>query len=130
MKHGIWTAMGMVMGTAMAAGLGLGLSGCATETQNDRNKLEFGSNETRLQVGDTSGLWKVSRTIIQPNGREAKDETYLYFHLVSSDTTVASVIRNQQLVGRKPGTVTVKALDDKSNLETETSIEVTVTPAP
>jgi hypothetical protein len=124
MKHCIWAAMGMAMG------IGLGLSGCATETQTDRNKLEFGSNSTNLQVGDTSGLWKVSRTIIEPNGRESKDDTYTFFHLVSSDTTIASVIRNQQLVGRKPGEVSVKALDDKSTLETETSIKVTVTAKP
>ena len=126
MKHGIWATV------AMAMGLGLGLSGCATETQTDRNKLEFGpgSNSTSLQVGDTTGLWKVSRTIIETNGREKKDETYTFFHLVSSDTTVASVLRNQQLVGRKPGEVSVKALDDKSTLETETSIKVTVTARP
>lgn len=123
MKHGIWTAVGM------AVGLGLGLSGCATETQTDRNKLEFGSNGTTLQVGDTSDIWKVSRTIIQTNGRESK-ENYTFFHLVSSDTMVASVIRNQQLVGRAPGEVSVKALDDKSALETETSIKVTVTGNP
>jgi hypothetical protein len=123
MKHGIWTAMGMAMG------MGLGLSGCATETQTDRNKLEFGSNGTSLQVGDTSDIWKVSRTLIQTNGRESK-ENYTFFHLVSSDTTVASVIRNQQLVGRAPGEVSVKALDDKSKLETETSIKVTVTGNP
>jgi hypothetical protein len=128
MKHGIWAAVGMAM--AMTVGTGLGLSGCATETQTDRNKLEFGSNSSALQVGDTSGLWKVSRTIIEANGRENKDDTYTFFHLVSSDTTVASVIRNQQLVGRKPGEVSVKALDDKSKLETETSIKVTVTAKP
>ena len=123
MKHRTWTAMGMAMG------LGLWLSGCATETQSDRNKLEFGSNSASLTVGDTSDIWKVSRTIIQPNGRESKSD-YTFFHLVSSDTTVASVYLNQHLVGRAPGEVTVKALDDKSKLETETSIKVTVTGNP
>jgi hypothetical protein len=124
MKHGIWAAIGM------AFGLGLGLSGCTTETPPVRDKLEFGSNITDLQVGDTTDIWKVSRTIIQPNGRESKDETYTYFHLVSSDTTVASVIRNQQLVGRKPGEVSVKAFDDKSTLVSENAIKVTVTANP
>ena len=124
MKHGSWAVVGIAMGLA------LGLSGCATETQTDRNKLEFGSNGASLQVGDTSGLWKVSRTIIEANGRESKVETYTYFHLVSSDTTVASVLRNQQLVGRSPGEVSVNAVDDKSALKTETSIKVTVTAKP
>jgi hypothetical protein len=127
-EHGIRTAMGMAM--VMATGAGLALSGCATETQSGRDKLEFGSNSATLQVGDTSEQWKVSRTIILPNGREEKDGTYTFFHLVSSDTNVASVIRNQQLVGKTPGEVSVKALDDKSKLETETSIKVTVTAKP
>lgn len=125
MKPGIWTVLGMAMGI----GLGMELSGCATEPQKDRNKLEFGSNSTSLQVGDTSDLWKVSRTIIESNGREDKKE-YTYFHLVSSDTTVASVIRNQQLVGRAPGEVSITALDDKTTLKTETAIKVTVTADP
>ena len=115
---------------AMGLALGLELSGCATEPQTDRNKLEFGSNGTSLKVGDTSALWKVSRTIIEVDGSENKVETYTYFHLVSSDTTVASVIRNQQLVGRAPGEVSITAFDDKTSLKTETAIKVTVTANP
>lgn len=125
MKHGFWTVIGLAMGL----GLCLELSGCATEPQTDRNKLEFGSNSTSLQVGDTSDLWKVSRTIIRSDGREEK-ENYTFFHLVSSDTTVASVIRNKQLVGRAAGEVSITAFDDKTTLKTETAIKVTVTAAP
>lgn len=127
MKLGILAAMAMAaVATAMAAAL----SGCATETPPDRNKLEFAANSGALLVGDTSDLWKASRTVIQANGRESKDNDYTFFHLVSSDTTVAAVIRSRQLVGRKAGEVTVKGLDDNSSLQTETSIKVTVSEKP
>jgi hypothetical protein len=126
MKIGIMAAMAVA--TAMAAAL----TGCATEEQADRNKLEFDANANSgtLLVGDTSNLWKASRTVIEANGRESTDKDYTFFHLVSSDTTVAAVIRSRQLLGRKAGEVTVKGVDDKSSLQTETSIKVTVSDKP
>lgn len=122
--------LGTMAAMAASAGMAAIMAGCATETPPDRNKLEFGANSAALLVGDTSGLWKASRTIIEANGRESKDKDYTSFHLVSSDTTVAAVIRSRQLVGKKAGEVTVKGLDDNSNLETETSIKVTVSDKP
>lgn len=116
--------------TAAALVMAAALTGCGTETEIGRNKLEFGNNSQTLVVGDTSELWKASRTIIEANGREITDKDYTYFHLESSDSTVAAVVRDRQLVGRKAGEVTVKGVDDKSSLQTETSIKVTVSEAP
>ncbi|MDQ3003570.1 MAG: hypothetical protein M3Y08_20220 [Fibrobacterota bacterium] len=113
------------------ATLGAILAGCAVDTEKASNKLEFVSKApTDFKVGDTSGLWVVSRTIIEANGRSFTDNPYGTFYLVSSDTNVASVIRAKQLVAKKAGETTITARDEKSTLKTETAVAVTVLPAP
>jgi hypothetical protein len=114
--------------TALA--IGMGLVGCATESKQGKDRIEFGTNKATLQVGDTSGLWTVSKTLIEPNGRESTTDPYTFFQLESSDTTVASVILKKQLVAKKAGETQITARDEKSALKTENAITVTVTAKP
>lgn len=105
--------------------------GCGVDPEKATNKLEFVSKAPAdFKVGDTSGLWVVSRTIIEANGRSIPDKTYDSFYLVSSDTNVASVIRAKHLVAKTAGETTITARDEKSTLKTETAVTVTVFPAP
>jgi hypothetical protein len=116
----------------MIATLALGtlLAACATDPEQKKNKIEFGAHATTLVSGTTSDLWVVSKTSIQADGSSAVTNPYTFFHLVSSDTNVAAVIRDKQLVGKTPGTAQITAHDDKSTLVTENAITVTVTAAP
>lgn len=113
------------------AALGALLAGCAVDTEKATNKLEHVSKApSDFKVGDTTGLWVVSRTIVEANGRSFTDNPYDSFYLVSSDTTVASVIKAKQLVAKKAGETIITARDEKTNLKTEDAVTVTVLPAP
>jgi hypothetical protein len=113
------------------AALGAILAGCGVDPEKATNKLEHVSKAPAdFNVGDTTGLWVVSRTIVELNGRTTTDDSYDSFYLVSSDTTVATVIRAKQLVAKKAGETSITARDEKSALKTETAVTVTVLPAP
>lgn len=102
--------------------------GCATDSAGDRNKIEPDPSVQRtLQVGDTSSLWVVSRTVVLANGRTATEKRYTSFRLNSADPSVALVVEGQFLVGLKPGETKVVIEDEDSNLKSD-SIAVTVTP--
>jgi hypothetical protein len=103
-------------------------SGCGTEPKDKGEKLELTASPmpSPFRVGDTSGLWTASKTVILPTGRSEKVSNYLDFHLVSSDTNVVSVVSGRLLVGRSAGTAQVGAADDRSDLATESAIPVTI----
>lgn len=110
--------------------LALGLwTGCGTEPKDKGEKLELTASPmpSPFRVGDTSGLWTASKTVVLPTGRSEKVPNYLNFHLVSSDSNVVSVISARLLVGRSAGTAQVKAEDDRSDLASESSVTVTIT---
>lgn len=112
-----------IVGLAAAA-----LIGCATDSAADREKIEADASVQRtIQVGDTSSLWVVSRTTVQPNGRTVSDKNYTSFRLNSSDPAVALVIRGQFLVGMKAGESQVTVEDENSNLESD-PVTITVVP--
>jgi hypothetical protein len=117
------------MATALAAAIGLGMIGCGTDDDPKKNSLDFVSTSPSLVVGQTSGLWTASKTIIEANGKTTTTDPYPSFHLESSDTNVAAVTLERQLVGRKPGTSMITGHDNKSGLVTE-ALTVTVTAAP
>jgi hypothetical protein len=102
-------------------------SGCGTEPR-EGDKLEFTGTPlpSPFRVGDTSGLWTASRTVILPTGRADKVSNYVNFHLVSSDTAVVAVVSGRLLVARAPGTAQVTGEDDRSDLVTEAPVPVTV----
>lgn len=104
------------------------LSGCGTEPSKSGGKLEFTASPVPdpFLVGDTSGLWSASRTVILATGRADKTSDYPYFHLVSSDTDVVGVANGRFLVGRKAGSAQITAEDDRSDLVSESSVKVTV----
>lgn len=111
---------------ACVLAMGLGIFGCATES-NDPTRMEIVTpGDISLAVGDTSALWVVSKTYVDATGRTVTLKPYTSFSLISSDSTVAKVIRNQQIVGMAEGTATVSAHDDNSSLESETAATVTV----
>jgi hypothetical protein len=116
------------LSTAFA--IGTGIIGCGTEAGPDKDSLDFASNSPSLMVGDTSALWSASKTHIEANGKTTKTDPYASFHLVSADTTVAVVVRERQLVGRKPGQTKITGYDNKSDLATSSSITLMVTAAP
>jgi hypothetical protein len=103
-------------------------SGCGTEPKAKGDRLEITGSPlpSPFRVGDTSGLWTASKTVILPTGRADKTSDYRSFHLVSSDSAVVGVT-GRLLVGRSPGTAKIGAEDDKSALVSESRIEVTVT---
>ena len=103
--------------------------GCGTEPKDKGDKLELTASPvpSPFRVGDTSGLWTASKTLIRTTGRAEKISYYTDFHLVVSDTGVAEVVAGRLLVGRKPGTIQVHAKDDRSDLVSESSVTVTVT---
>lgn len=109
--------------------LAAALAGCGTDPHAKRNTLEISSSPVPIPfvVGDTSGLWTTTKTVIQPNGRSEPVKNYPYFHLVSSDTEIVGVAEGLFLVARKPGNADISAKDDKSDLVSETSVKVTVT---
>jgi hypothetical protein len=103
-------------------------SGCGTEPKDKGEKLELTASPmpSPFRVGDTSGLWTASKTVILPTGRADKVSNYLDFHLVSSDTNVVSVVSGRLLAGRSPGTAQVNAQDDRSDLVSESSVTVVI----
>ncbi|MBW8889059.1 MAG: hypothetical protein JF616_15000 [Fibrobacteres bacterium] len=104
------------------------LAGCGTEPQKgDSLDIESSPLPAPFRVGDTSSFWIVSKTVILANGKTSKTADYSAYRLVSSDTTVVGVFEDKRLVGRKAGTAEVKATDTKSNLVSQTSVNVTVT---
>jgi hypothetical protein len=103
--------------------------GCGTDDDAKKDSLDFGSNSATLVVGETSALWTASKTTIDANGKTTKTDPYPSFHLVSSDTTVAAVRLERQLLGKKPGEAKITGHDNKSGLVTE-AVTVTVTVAP
>jgi hypothetical protein len=104
-------------------------SGCGTEPKDKGDKLELTASPmpSPFYVGDTSGLWTASKTVIRTDGRAEKTSNYVSFHLVSSDSNVVSVASGRLLVGRSPGTAQVSAGDDRSDLASESGITVTIT---
>jgi hypothetical protein len=103
-------------------------AGCGTEPKAKGDKLEITGSPlpSPFRVGDTSGLWTASKTVILPTGRAEKTSNYEFFELVSSDSTVVGVAAGRLLVGRSPGTAQVGASDNRSGLSSESTIEVTV----
>jgi hypothetical protein len=103
------------------------LMGCGTDPQKgDTLDIESSPLPSPFRVNDTSSFWIVSKTVILANGQSNKTADYSAYQLVSSDTTVVGVFEDKRLVGRKPGTAVVKATDNKSNLVSQTSVNVTV----
>jgi hypothetical protein len=120
----------LVMAAAFA--FALGVMACATEPNKDPTKLEFTSTgKSTLTVGETSPRWSVSKTYVDPNGRTKTTESYTFFTLISSDTTIAGIVGAQQLIGKNAGTAVITAVDDKnSSLVTEVSVKITIVEAP
>ena len=105
----------------------IALTGCGTEAQKgDTLDIESSPLPSSFRVGDTSSFWIISKTVILANGQTSKTADYSSYRLVSSDTTVVGVFEDKRLVGRKAGTAEVKALDNKSSLVSQTSVNVTV----
>lgn len=104
------------------------VSGCGTDPHSKGDSLDIESSPlpSPFRVGDTSSFWIISKTVILATGRTDKTADYSSYRLVSSDTTVVGVFEGKRLVGRKAGSADVKALDDKSNLVSQSSVKVTV----
>lgn len=103
------------------------LTACGTDPQKgDTLDIESSPLPSAFHVGDTSSFWIVSKTVILANGKTDKTADYSYYSLASSDTTVVGVFEGKRLVGRKAGSAVVKAVDDKSKLESQTPVTVTV----
>lgn len=104
-------------------------SGCGTEPKPKSDRLEITGSPvpSPFRVGDTSGLWTASRTVVLKTGRSETTNNYEYFSLVSSDSNVVGVAAGRLLVGRSPGSVQVTAVDNRSDLASESGIQVTVT---
>jgi hypothetical protein len=110
-----------------AMAIGIALIGCDTEEQ-DPTKLEIKSpGDTALAVGDTSAFWVVAKTNVDARGKTFTTNPYNDFVLISSDSTVATIVRNQQVLGLKAGKATITASDENSSLKSENSSVVTVT---
>jgi hypothetical protein len=77
-------------------------------------------------VGDTTDAFAVTKVFLNPLGREEKQETYLDFHFVSSDTSVVKVVEKRRLLGVKTGTAQVKADDEQARATTPSANTVTV----
>lgn len=110
---------------ASALGI-LSLSGCADDSK-DIPRLEFNAGfPAELAVGDTTEVLSVTKFFLDPRGREDKQGDYIYFHFVSSDTSVVKVVDKRRLLGMKAGTAQVKADDEQARVSTLTSNTVTV----
>lgn len=112
------------IGTALAA-----IAGCATETPPSKDGvLEIESAPPlSMKIGDTSSFFTVSKTVLLATGGKDKNPDYSYYHLVSSDTSVVGVFEGKRLIGLQAGSADVKAKDDRSPLESGTSVKITVT---
>jgi hypothetical protein len=109
------------------------LSGCGTDPHSNGSTLDLETVPTlsSFHVGDTSGFWIVSKTEVLATGRSQTTDNYPTFHLVSSDTTVVGILQDgRRITALKEGSAEVKALDNKSDLVSQTSVKVTVLPAP
>jgi hypothetical protein len=115
-----------------AAASSLFWAGCATETPPKQGNLRFTGSPvpSPFHVGDTSGLWTASRTTIDAQGRTVKEADYRTFRLISSDSAVADIVLGRYVLARKEGTAEISAEDEKTDLETDTPVKVTVTAAP
>jgi hypothetical protein len=104
------------------------LAACGTDPHGKRDKLEItgSSLPSPFHVGDTSGLWTASKTVILATGKSDKTADYVSFHLVSSDTGVVGVVQGRFVAGRAAGSAEVYAKDDKSDLTSESPVTVTV----
>jgi hypothetical protein len=110
-----------------AMAMGFALIGCDTGEQ-DAAKLEIKSpGNITLPVGDTTAAWAVSKTAVDARGKSFTTDPYNDFVLISSDSTVAAIVRNQRVLGVKAGTATITASDDLSSLKSESGVTVTVT---
>jgi hypothetical protein len=97
------------------------LIGCGTEPDKKGDSLEITASPlpSPFRVGDTSGFWLGSKTVILTNGSARTTDDYPSFHLVASDTTVVGVVDDRRLIGRKEGTTEVRAVDNKSSLKSD-----------
>lgn len=107
--------------------------GCGTDPHTNGSTLDIETVPTlsSFHVGDTSGFWIVSKTEVLATGRSQKTDNYPTFHLVSSDTTMVGIVQDgRRVTARKEGSAEVKAVDDKSDLVSQSSVKVTVIAAP
>ncbi len=105
-----------------------GLAACGSSGSGESLNLA-GSFSLSLASGDTSTAAVAVLKSRDFTGRLQTNNAYTDFYLTSGDTTVARIYHSRQIIGVNPGTATVTAYDNASNLISP-AYTFTVTVAP